>query len=231
VSAVRSVSNDATRVWVDGALVDGREPRDPGHRLAGPVDRVEPSLVAALGDVAQDGVADRPGARGGAEDRDARGREERLERGDDGPVVALVHALAELLRRGDRKRDLDLPLGKLARHVEAGAEEHLEHAAVVRQHPSDEPLDPRLGRELGELPFLSGDPGAAVEQTADDVERLAQRARATAQDARTTGADAEEAASDLALVLGLAVGLAPTLPVLLLYLLVRPVVAERLEAR
>jgi len=83
---------------------------------------------------------------------------------------------------------------------------------------------------LGELPFLSGDPGAAVEQTADDVERLARQARATAEDARTTGADAEQAASDLAIVLGLAVGIAPTLPVLLVYLLVRPTVAERLEA-
>jgi len=87
-----------------------------------------------------------------------------------------------------------------------------------------------LGR-LDDLPFLSRDPGAAVKQTAADVEQLAERVRETGRDARVTGADAEDAAGTLAVVLGLAVALAPTLPVLLLYLLLRPLVAERLGRR
>ena len=87
-----------------------------------------------------------------------------------------------------------------------------------------------LGR-LGELPFLPQDPGAAVTQTAADVEQLAVRVRGTGRDARVTGADAEDAAGTLAVVLGLAVALGPTLPVLFLYLLLRPLVAERLGRR
>ncbi len=80
---------------------------------------------------------------------------------------------------------------------------------------------------LGALPFLSGDPGDAVETTADDVEELAARVRVTADDARTTGTDAQESAATLAIVLGLAVALGTTLPVVVLYLLARPFVLER----
>ena len=50
----------------------------------------------------------------------------------------------------------------------------------------------------------------------------------TARDARATGGQAEDAAGTLAIVLGLAVALAPTLPILLLYALLRPLVAARL---
>lgn len=82
---------------------------------------------------------------------------------------------------------------------------------------------------IGELPFVDADPGGAVEATAADVERFAVRVRATARDAKTTGADAEESAATLAVVLGLAVALAPTVPALVLYLLLRPLVAERLR--
>ena len=84
---------------------------------------------------------------------------------------------------------------------------------------------------LDSLPLLPENPGGAVKQTAGDVERLADRVRVTGRDARVTGADAEDAAGTLAVVLGLAVALAPTLPVLLLYLLLRPVVAERVGTR
>jgi hypothetical protein len=82
---------------------------------------------------------------------------------------------------------------------------------------------------LGDLPFVPGNPGAAVQQTADDVAQLADRVRVTADDARTTGADAQDSAATLAVILGLAVALGPTLPVLLLYWLLRPIVATRLE--
>ena len=86
-------------------------------------------------------------------------------------------------------------------------------------------------KALGSLPFLTGDPGAAVSQTADDVERLADRVRVTAEDARTTGADAQDSASTLAWILGLAVALGTTLPLVLMYLLLRPLIAKELKAR
>jgi hypothetical protein len=82
---------------------------------------------------------------------------------------------------------------------------------------------------LGALPFVSGDPGAAVERTAGDVERIADRVRVTADDARTTGADAQDSTSTLAIVLALAVALGTTLPTVLLYLLLRPEIATRVE--
>lgn len=81
---------------------------------------------------------------------------------------------------------------------------------------------------VGDLPFVDVDPGAAVERTAADVDRFAVRVRATGRDARETGASAEESAGTLAVVLGLAVALGPTLPALVLYLLLRPLVAQRL---
>lgn len=82
---------------------------------------------------------------------------------------------------------------------------------------------------LGELPFVEADPGEAVAATAGDLEQFARRVRVTGRDARVTGASAEESAGTLAVVLGGAVALTPTLPALLLYLLVRPLVAERLR--
>ena len=82
---------------------------------------------------------------------------------------------------------------------------------------------------LGGLPFVSGDPGAAVERTADDVDGFAAGVRTAGRDARVTGADARDAAGTLAIVLGLAVALGPTLPAVFLYLLLRPLVAERLR--
>jgi len=80
---------------------------------------------------------------------------------------------------------------------------------------------------LDALPFISGDPGSSVEQTANDVEQIADRVRSTAGDARTTGADAQDSASTLAWVLGLAVALGTTLPTALLYLLLRPEIGTR----
>lgn len=82
---------------------------------------------------------------------------------------------------------------------------------------------------VGELPFVSGNPGEAVEQTADDLDDFAVRVRQTGRDARVTGAQARDSAGTLAIVLGLAVALTPTLPVLFLYLLLRPLVAQQLR--
>jgi hypothetical protein len=82
---------------------------------------------------------------------------------------------------------------------------------------------------IGDLPFVGGDPGAAVQRTAVDLDRFAVRVRQAGVDARATGADAEESAGTLAVVLGLAVALGPTVPALFLYLLLRPLVAQRLR--
>jgi hypothetical protein len=78
------------------------------------------------------------------------------------------------------------------------------------------------------LPFVPGDPGRAVDRTADDVQRFAVRVRATADDARVAGRDAQESARTLALVLGLAVALVPTVPFVALYLLLRRLIAREL---
>jgi hypothetical protein len=83
---------------------------------------------------------------------------------------------------------------------------------------------------LSDLPFVDADPGAGVEQTADDLDRFAVAVRRAGRDAQTTGEDASEAADTLAVVLGLAVALGPTLPAGLLYLLLRPLVAQRLSS-
>lgn len=78
------------------------------------------------------------------------------------------------------------------------------------------------------LPFVPGNPGRAVERTAEDVERFAVRVRATADDARLAGEDAQESARTLAVVLGLALALVPTVPLVALYLLLRRLIAQEL---
>lgn len=82
---------------------------------------------------------------------------------------------------------------------------------------------------LGDLPFVSGDPGAAVRRTAEDVDRFAVRVDATGRDARVAGAKAQESVRDMAILLALAVALAPTLPALGLYLLLRPLLLQPLR--
>ena len=101
--------------------------------------------------------------------------------------------------------------------------EGLERAATGL-HETADALD-----VLGELPFVDADPSSSVEQTADDVDRLAVAVRRAGRDAQTTGEDAREAAGTLAVVLGLAVALGPTVPAAFLYLLLRPLVAQRLS--
>jgi hypothetical protein len=85
-------------------------------------------------------------------------------------------------------------------------------------------------RSLGRLPFVRGNPGAGIERTAVDVDRIAGRVATTAADARRTGIGAQESARTLALVLGFAIALGPTVPLAVMYLLLRPLVAERLRS-
>jgi hypothetical protein len=82
---------------------------------------------------------------------------------------------------------------------------------------------------IDQLPFVPGNPGVAVERTADDVELFAARVRVTAQDARVAGKDAQESARTLAIVLGLAIALVPTVPIVALYLLLRRLIAQELR--
>ena len=82
---------------------------------------------------------------------------------------------------------------------------------------------------IGSLPFVSGNPGEAVEQTADELDRFALRVRATGRDAQATGEQAQDSAGTLAVVLGLAVALTSTVPIAALYLLLRPLLAQQLR--
>lgn len=84
---------------------------------------------------------------------------------------------------------------------------------------------------IDDLPFVPGNPGVAVERTADDVGRFALRVRVTADDARAAGEDAQESARTLAIVLGLAIALVPTVPIVALYLLLRRLIALELRRR
>ena len=63
--------------------------------------------------------------------------------------------------------DLDLALGRLARHVEPGAEEDVQHAMVVREDARDEALDAGPPRELGELLEEPGADAAPLEVVRD----------------------------------------------------------------
>lgn len=82
---------------------------------------------------------------------------------------------------------------------------------------------------IDDLPFVPGNPGRAVERTAVDVERFAVRVRVTARDARVAGEDAQDSARTLAVVLGLAIALIPTVPIIAFYLLLRRLIAQELQ--
>ncbi len=82
---------------------------------------------------------------------------------------------------------------------------------------------------LDDLPFVPGNPGEAVDRTADDVEQFGVRVRVTARDARVAGEDAQESARTLAIVLGLAIALVPTVPTVAFYLLLRRLIAQELK--
>lgn len=83
---------------------------------------------------------------------------------------------------------------------------------------------------LNALPFLDRIDNR-LDETAADVDRVTLRVGQAAREARTSGAQARESARSLAIVLAIAVGVAPTVPLALVYLLLRPLVVERLRAR
>lgn len=82
---------------------------------------------------------------------------------------------------------------------------------------------------IDDLPFVPGNPGRAVERTAVDVERFAVRVRVTARDARAAGEDAQGSARTLAVVLGFAIALVPTVPTVAFYVLLRRLIAQELK--
>jgi hypothetical protein len=87
------------------------------------------------------------------------------------------------------------------------------------------------GAALDQIPFVGEQLDASIRRTAADVDRIALTVRRTSREARATGIDTRDAAQGVALVLGAAVALVPTLPLLLVYVLLRPVLAERLVVR
>ena len=140
-----------TRSIGSSISVERARRRAPGHRLAGPVDRVRGAAEAACEDVAEELAADRSAARRRADDGHGRRLEERSQRRGDGDVVALVDALLVARRRLDREPDLDDAAVERPRRPEADVLEDGEHAAVLGQHLRDERLDPALRGALGQL--------------------------------------------------------------------------------
>jgi hypothetical protein len=86
------------------------------------------------------------------------------------------------------------------------------------------------GDALGRVPFVGGSLDAPVRRTADDVDRIAVTLRRTARQARVSGEQTREGATEAAVILGLAVAVVPIVPFAVLYLLLRPLIAQRLAA-
>jgi hypothetical protein len=84
------------------------------------------------------------------------------------------------------------------------------------------------GSALADIPFVGGSIGRDVTRAAEDVDRISTHVERTSREARASGIEARDSARGLALALGAAVALVPTLPTIVLYLLLRPLVAQRL---
>ena len=83
------------------------------------------------------------------------------------------------------------------------------------------------GDALGCVPFVGGELDAGA---ADRGRRRAHRrtVRRTARQARANGEQTRTGATEAAVILGLAVAVVPIVPFAVLYLLLRPLVAQRL---
>jgi hypothetical protein len=79
---------------------------------------------------------------------------------------------------------------------------------------------------LGALPLV-GDLGPRVGRAATEVDRIAARVDAAADEARVSAATTRDDVNDLALVVGIAIAAVGTLPPLLMYLLIRPLLLAR----
>ena len=135
-----------------GGRADGGNASD---RCPRSVHRIGASGEAALDEIAEHRGPDRSGPGRRADHGDALGSEERLERRDDGLVVAAVDVLAVALGRCDREQHLDRSTRERPRHVEAGIREDAEHGAVLGQDLRHEARDadrPGRGGELLEQP-------------------------------------------------------------------------------
>lgn len=86
------------------------------------------------------------------------------------------------------------------------------------------------GDALGRVPFVGGTLDAPVRRTADDVDRIAVTVRRTARQARVSGEQTRDGATEAAVILGIAVAVVPIVPFAVLYLLLRPLIAQRLAA-
>ena len=122
-----------------------------GNRLAGAVQGIRGAGELGVEHVSEEAPADRLRTWGGADDRDAHGREEGAERRDDGEMVPLVDVREVLRGCGDRKGDLDRSPVEHARDREAGCLEDVQHRLVLGHHLGDEALDSDLGRACREL--------------------------------------------------------------------------------
>ena len=87
------------------------------------------------------------------------------------------------------------------------------------------------GAALDGIPFVGEQLDANIRRTARDVDVIAGTVERTARQARASGVQTRDAAQGVALVLGAAVALVPTLPIVFLYLLLRPVLAQQLRRR
>ena len=87
------------------------------------------------------------------------------------------------------------------------------------------------GNALDDIPFVGEQIDANIRRTARDVDEIAKTVRTTARQARVSGVQTRDSARGVALVLGAAIALVPTLPLAVLYLLLRPLVAQQLRRR
>ena len=85
------------------------------------------------------------------------------------------------------------------------------------------------GNALDDIPFVGEQIDSNIRRTAADVDGIATTVRTTARQARASGAQTRDTAHGIALVLGAAVSLVPTLPTIALYLLLRPLIAQQLR--
>jgi hypothetical protein len=87
------------------------------------------------------------------------------------------------------------------------------------------------GQALADIPFVGGDLDANVRRTAGDVDVISRTVRRTARQARASGEQTRDAARGIAIVLAAAVATVPTVPLVALYVVLRPLLVEELRRR
>jgi hypothetical protein len=87
------------------------------------------------------------------------------------------------------------------------------------------------GEALDLVPVVGGSIGDDIRATAKDLDEVAGTVRRLSQQSRRNAAETTRSAHTLAFVLGAAVLLMPTVPIVVLYLILRPLVAQQLARR